>query len=157
MWYVWLFCCDVIKIDLSWRCFFGYGKITKYEIEQHRILLEEKIYNAIRSINNSVVEGKRLTFGLKELSCIGESFNFGLDVYIESSATIKYTAFDLDSLEEVRSGNIRLTDESCYGVGYCKNVFDSVNDIFEAIISEVEDMLSYNDEYDGYEEELCCL
>lgn len=128
----------------------AYGKITKYEIAQHKIHLEEKIQNAIRHINNCVIDGKRVVFSLKELSCIEESFNFGIDVYIESSATIKYTAFDLDSLEEVDFGYVHLTDEECYGVGYCKNVFDSVSDISEAIISDVERKFDCEDEEDLY-------
>ena len=62
------------------------------------------MYNAIKHINNMIIEDRRVVFSLDTLSCIEESFNFGIDVYIESSATIKYSAFNVDSLEEVDFG-----------------------------------------------------
>lgn len=124
----------------------AYGQITKYEIAQYKMRLEEKMYNAIKHINNMIIEDRRVVFSLDTLSCIEESCNFGIDVYIESSATIKYSAFDVDSLEEVDFGCVHLTDENCYSVGYCKNVFNSINDIVEAIICEVEQKLSCDKE-----------
>lgn len=114
----------------------SYGKYTELEINRYKEEIDFKIKNAT---NEKLIYNDKYEINIYsyDLVCKEESFNFGIDIYIETTVNMRYEIFDKSNNLILRS-NLRISDEDCYGVGYSHNPFDNSLTIKEAILRELD-------------------